>query len=144
MKYKTIKSLIAGIVLATTSASLQADEVWNTNVGEFVYADEIGPTAVWTFGTKENPGEVYILGLSKVYSNRGTYDGYWTRTDSRVKCRTQRMGPNQKMTYFWGNFQIHFVDKDFPSRWVARWSFCNAGPQEMIIKAEPVVGDSGK
>lgn len=138
MRKKTI-SLIATAALCAASITASADEVWNSNVGEFVYADEQGPTAVWTFGEDDNPGAVFILGLAQVYENRGSYDGYWTRAQSRVKCTTQRMGADKKLTYFWGRFQVKFVDKDFPSRWVAHWSYCNTMTSNGLIKAEPVV-----
>lgn len=138
MLLKFMRTIVVSLVVAL-SATAFADEVWDTNAGQFVYQDDVGPVAVWTYGTKDDPGVIYINGLAKVYKNRGSYDGYWAKFSAQTKCKTSRIGYDGNMTYYWGRFQLHFVDKDFPSRWVADWSYCNAAPQPMRVMGVPVI-----
>lgn len=140
MSMKFLKTIVVSSLLVC-GATASADEVWDTNAGQFVYQDEVGPVAVWTYGTKDDPGVIYINGLAQVFENRGSYDGYWAKFESKKKCRTARLGYDGKMTYYWGRFQLHFVDKAFPSRWLANWSYCNAGPENVRIMGKPVVAE---
>lgn len=133
---------LAGIaILAGCTTQAIADEAWDSNVGRIVYADEIGPTAVFAYGPAEDPGVIYLLGLSKVYQNRGTYDGYWAKNKSKVECTTERPGIYGKMTRYWGRAQIKFIDKGFPARWEAIWSYCDNPKEDMKITATPQVGN---
>jgi hypothetical protein len=135
----------AGLVaLLAVGSQAVADEVWNSNVGRIVYVDEIGPTAVFSYGPAEDPGVIYVLGLAKVYQNRGTYDGYWAKNKSKVECTTERPGIYGKMTKYWGRYQVKFLDKAFPSRWEAIWSYCEGEAQKVKIAATPAVGDATK
>lgn len=119
-----------------------ADEVWNTNTGRIVYADEIGPTAVFSYGSAEDPGVIYILGLAKVYQGRGTYDGYWAKNKAKVECKTERPGIYGKMTKYWGRMEIKFLDANFPSRWEGTWSYCDGEPEAVKIQAVPAIGEA--
>ena len=141
MKLNVLKALGFAVLLAT-GANAVADEVWNSNVGRIVYAEEIGPTAVFAYGGAEDPGVVYILGLAKVYQNRGTYEGYWAENKAKVECTTERPGIYGKMTKFWGRYQIKFLDKGFPARWEATWSYCDGAAEALKISATPAVGDA--
>jgi hypothetical protein len=141
MKLNVLKALgLAALI--TTGGNALADEVWNSNVGRIVYADEIGPTAVFAYGPAEDPGVVYILGLAKVYQNRGTYDGYWAKNKSKVECTTERPGIYGKMTRYWGRYEIKFLDKSFPARWEAQWSYCDGDVEKVKIEATPAVGEA--
>lgn len=141
MKVSVLKALgVAALI--TTGGHVLADEVWNSNVGRIVYADEIGPTAVFAYGPAEDPGVVYILGLAKVYQNRGTYDGYWAKNKSKVECTTERPGIYGNMTRYWGRYEIKFLDKSFPSRWEAQWSYCDGEAEKVKIEATPAVGEA--
>lgn len=129
---------LAGIVmLASFTRYAAADEAWQTNIGRIVYADEIGPTAVFAYGPSEDPGVIYLLGLSKVYQNRGTYDGYWAKNKSKTECSTERPGIYGKMTRYWGRIQVKFIDKNFPSRWEAIWTYCDGPKENLVITATP-------
>lgn len=142
MKIGLFKSLALAAVLSVSSQVAVADEAWNSNVGRIVYADELGPTAVFAYGPQEDPGVIYLLGLAKVYQNRGTYDGYWAKTKSEVECTTERPGIYGKMTRYWGRFQVRFIDKNFPSRWEGVWTYCDQKePQETRITATPITGE---
>ena len=72
MRIQLIASLA---LLASLSVVAQADEVWESNSGRIVYEAEMGPTAVWSYGTQQEPGVIFVLGLAKVYSNRASYHG---------------------------------------------------------------------
>ena len=65
-----LRVLLAAGLLATVSVAA-ADEVWDSNVGRIAYTAEIGPTAVFSYHSDDEPGVIYILGLAKVYQNRG-------------------------------------------------------------------------
>lgn len=123
---------------------VMADERWDSNVGQVVYAEETGPTAVFAYGPKEDPGVIYVLGLAKVYQNRGVYDGYWAKNKSKVECSTERPGIYGKMTRYWGRMQIRFIDKSFPSRWEASWSYCDGAKDPLVITATPQQPRTGK
>ncbi|MEZ5478740.1 MAG: hypothetical protein R3E95_15050 [Thiolinea sp.] len=129
-------------LLLTAAAPAMADEVWNTNTGRVVYEAEMGPTAVWTYGSQQDPGVIYVLGLAKVYENRGSYSGYWAKNNSKQACDTVRPGIFGKMTPYWGRFNVRFIDKDFPSRWEATWSYCDGEDQPLKVEATPLVGDT--
>lgn len=120
--------------------TVQADEVWDSNSGRIVYEAEMGPTAMWSYGTQQEPGVIYVLGLAKVYSNRASYPGYWAKNTSKKPCDTQRPGINGQMTAHWGRFNVKFLDKDFPSRWEATWSYCDGPDESLKVEAKPVVG----
>ncbi|WMP17078.1 hypothetical protein [Thiothrix lacustris] len=141
MKLNSLKALGLAVLLMTGGNAV-ADEVWNTNVGRIVYADEIGPTAVFAYGPAEDPGVIYILGLAKVYENRGTYEGYWAENKAKVECTTERPGIFGKMTKYWGRYQIKFLDKGFPARWEATWSYCDGAAESVKIEATPAVGEA--
>lgn len=134
------RNLLALLLLCSTVIlpSVKADEVWDTNTGKIVYDSDQGSTAVWTYKTEDSPGIIYILGLAKVYTNRTRYDGYWAQNTSKQKCNSERLGLDGKMTSYWGRFQIRFIDKDFPSRWEALWSYCDGSAQATKIVATPV------
>jgi hypothetical protein len=124
--------------LLLTIPFVQADEVWNTNTGKMVYDSDQGSTAVWTYGEKEQAGVIYILGLARVYQNRTRYDGYWAQKTAKQKCNSERIGLNGKLTPYWGRLQIRFIDKDFPSRWEALWSYCDQPAQANKIIGTPI------
>lgn len=134
--------VLCAAALLTTATQAMADEVWDTNTGRVVYEAEMGPTAVWTYGTEATPGVIYVPGLAKVYTNRGSYRGYWAKDKSKKTCSTLRPGVLGRMTAHWGYFDIKFIDKDFPSRWEASWSYCDGEYEALKIEAKPVVGNA--
>ena len=133
------KTTLLTLMLMLLTSTTQADEVWNTNTGKMTYASDQGATAVWTYGDKEQAGIIYILGLAKVYNNRTRYDGYWAQQTSKQKCPSERIGLNGELTAYWGRFQIRFIDKAFPSRWEALWSYCDGQAQPTKIIGTPLV-----
>ncbi len=137
---KTVTWLAAGMSAVMASGAF-ADEVWNTNLGKVVYADEIGSTAVWTYKDGSRDGIIYIQGLAKVYTGRGSYDGYWAQHKSNRACDTTREGIDGHMTAYWGRFHINFTDPDFPSRWQAKWGYCDDKPTNKW-NGTPIVGDA--
>ncbi len=138
---KTLSRLAGIVLLAGCAGYASADETWDSNIGRIVYADEIGPTAVFAYGPAEDPGVVYLLGVAKVYQNRGTYDGYWAKNKAKVECDTERPGIYGKMTRYWGRIQVKFIDKNFPSRWEAIWSYCDNPKEDLKITATPQLGN---
>lgn len=138
---KLMKGLVATALLLG-GTPVMADEVWDTNTGTVVYEAEMGPTAVWTYGEKGSAGVIYVPGLAKVYKNRGSYRGYWAKDQSEKACSTLRPGIVGRMTAHWGRFDIKFIDKDFPSRWEASWSYCDGEYESLKVEAKPVLGEA--
>ncbi|WP_020558498.1 hypothetical protein [Thiofilum flexile] len=135
--FKTIALAALLSVSGLMLHAAHADEVWNTNTGKITYDSEQGSVAVWTYGTGTEAGVIYVLGLAKVYTHRGRYDGYWAQTTAKQKCDSERVGVDGAMTPYWGRFQIRFLDKNFPSRWEAVWSYCDGSAQANKIIATP-------
>lgn len=135
------KVALSALMAASTTVPVLADEVWDTNTGRVVYEAEMGPTAVWTYGTPDDPGVIYLLGLAKVYENRGSYTGYWAKDKSKKACDTVRPGVVGRMTPYWGRFNVTFIDKDFPSRWEATWSYCDEADEALKVEAKPLLGE---
>ncbi len=117
------KPLITALFLLASSPDLLADEVWNSTYGQVVYAQEVGKTAVWTYTMQGTKGMIYINDLAGVYQGRGAYKGYWVQASSGVKCKSSKLMEGVA-SFYWGRFEIKFVDPDFPSRWQAKWSYC--------------------
>jgi len=137
-----MKEKIILIVLMCTvvfSQSVVADEVWDSNFGRVIYETDIGPTAIWSYRSEHYVGLINLAGLAGIYSNRGTYEGYWVQNKSEKRCTTVRPTQNGETSHYWGRFHITFIDKDFPSRWEAKWSYCNDEMQSKLWKASPIV-----
>ncbi len=116
--------LLFSLILIVSFNSF-ADEVWNSNHGKVIYSEDTGTTALWQYNDSGlDNGIIYIENLAGVYSNRGSYEGYWAQDRSDVKCETKRDGINGRTTAYWGYFQVRFIDKGFPSSWLAKWGYC--------------------
>lgn len=124
MKTSIYLGFLAAVIL---SQSLSADEIWNSTYGKVVYETEIDKTAVWRYSREGDDGLIFINNLAGVYEGRGSYQGYWVQATSAVKCKTQR-GMKKNLSSYWGRFEIEFLDPDFPSRWQAKWSYCDNKP----------------
>lgn len=111
------------------------DEVWSTEEYDVIYQEDRNRTAIWSYG---RDGLIFIDGLAGVYTNRGSYTGYWVQNSSSLRCDTYREGANGKPTYHWGRFAITFIDPDFPSRWHAHISLCDREPS-IPLNGKPVV-----
>ena len=111
-----------------------ADEVWTTEEYDVIYQEDRCETAIWSYGDN---GIVFIDGLAGVFTGRGSYTGYWAQTSSSQRCDTFREGPDGEPTYYWGRFEVMFLDPDFPSRWHAHAGLCNQEPT-MFFNGTPV------
>lgn len=103
-----------------------ADEMWTTEEYDVIYQEDRNRTAIWSYG---DDGIVFIDGLAGVYTDRGSYTGYWAQDSSSLRCDTFREGANGEPTYHWGRFEITFIDPDFPSRWHAHIGICDQTPR---------------
>ena len=137
MRKKTI--LILVMCAFFTSEIVLADEVWDSNFGRVIYETDIGPTAIWSYRTEHYVGLINLAGLAGIHTNRGSYEGYWVQNESEKRCKTVRPTQNGETSNYWGRFHITFIDKDFPSRWKAKWSFCNDEMEDKEWTAAPIV-----
>lgn len=131
--------LIALMCTFLVGEAVVADEVWDSNFGRIIYETDIGPTAIWSYRTEKYVGLINLAGLAGIFTNRGSYEGYWVQNDSEKRCATVRPTQNGETSNYWGRFHITFIDKDFPSRWEAKWSFCNDEMQQELWQASPIV-----
>ena len=130
--------LLGGAVAVSAIApAVRADEVWTTQEYDVVYEEDRGQTAVWSYG---KDGTIFIDGLAGVFTDRGSYSGYWTQPMSSRQCDTFREGAEGEPTYHWGRFEVTFIDSDFPSRWYANFGLCDDDPI-IHLDAEPVIGE---
>lgn len=110
-----------------------ASDVWTTEEYD-VYSDsERGRTAIWRYG---EDGYVFIDGLAGVESDLKTYHGYWVQAESSRRCDFAREGYDGEPTYYWGRFDIQFLDVEFPSRWQANIGLCD-GPGFLQLNGTP-------
>ena len=135
---KTINIIFSAIFGLAVSTAVVADEVWDSTKGKVVYELDIGPTAIWSYRTKDYVGLIHLAGLAGIHTNRGSYEGYWVQNDSIKECVTERPTQNGETTKHWGRFHIRFIDKDFPSRWEAQWGYCNDELEETTWEGKPV------
>ena len=127
-------------LLLTCIASAQtalADEAWTTEEYDVVYQEDRNETAIWSYG---DSGLIFIDGLAGVYTDRGSYTGYWAQDSSSMRCDTYREGADGEPTYHWGRFEITFLDPDFPSRWHAHLGLCDR-ETTIYLNGTPVLGD---
>ena len=138
MKKSTTAIAFALLMGGLTPAAAMADEVWTTEEYDVTYAEERGSTAIWTYN--DGAGTVFIDGLAGVYTGRESYSGYWVQESSSRRCDTFREGADGEPTYHWGQFEVTFLDPDFPSRWHAHFGVCDQEPR-LYINGTPVTAE---
>lgn len=126
MKKHSISLAVVLLMGAFAPQAVLADEQWSTEEFDVIYQDERNRTAIWTYG--DGVGTIFIDGLAGVYTDRGSYTGYWVQETSSLECDTFREDANGEPTYYWGRFEIDFIDPDFPSRWQAMIGRCDLEP----------------
>lgn len=119
------------LILIFNVPTIIADEVWNSNYGQIVYAKDVGVTAYWTYKYNGESGIIFIPGLAGIPERRGNYEGYWAQNKSGTRCQYARPGIDDEPTYYWGKFHIQFTDLNFPTRWTALWSYCEETPSSV-------------
>jgi hypothetical protein len=123
-----MKNICTLVLLILIVPAAIADEVWDSTYGKVIYADDVGVNAHWTYEHSDRQGIIFIPGLAGMYSRRGNYEGYWAQQTSDTRCDYERPGIDNEPTYYWGKFHISFVDLAYPSRWMARWGYCEDAP----------------
>lgn len=136
---KIVTTLAIWLGALTICVPVVADEVWDSSFGRVIYETDIGPTAIWSYRTEHHVGLINLAGLAGIHTNRGHYEGYWVQNDSAKRCNTVRPTQNGETSAYWGRFHITFIDKDFPSRWEAKWSYCNDEMEDSLWKGSPIV-----
>lgn len=125
------------LLSAVVSQRALADEVWTTEQDDVVYQEDRNRTAVWSYGEE---GTIFIDGLAGVTTGRGAYQGYWVQKESSLRCDTYREDAEGEPTYYWGRFEINFIDADFPSRWHAHFGRCDQAAT-IPLNGTPVTPD---
>lgn len=122
-----------------------ADEIWDSDIGPIVYEKDADTWAIWSFpgggGMGSGPGKIFLEDLGGVWSNRGTYRGYWVSHGSTaMACANERVDAEGQAAAEHGLFEVSFLDPEFPARWSARWGNCDDEPS-IELNATPRVGD---
>lgn len=136
-----IKRTLAAISALTIAGTASADEVWTTDLGQYVYERDLpNGMAVLSFpadDTEDGPrGAAYVMGLAGVYEGRGRYDGVWVMpaVDGMEACPVAIANPETgEPEWIWGRFNMMFVDPDFPGTWVIEWATCFDEPTEILV-----------
>ncbi|MGB1311513.1 MAG: hypothetical protein ACPG47_09890 [Leucothrix sp.] len=133
-----MRKLLLVLLCTVVPALTQADEVWESTRGRVVYETDLAATAIWSYRSQYTVGLIHIAGLAGIYQNRGTYEAYWVQNNSKERCDTLRPTQNRATSPYWGRIHITFLDKKFPFRWEAKWSYCNEPMQQTLWKGQPV------
>lgn len=115
-----------------------ADEVWETEIGEVYYADEINGYAVFHYPTMRNDveGIAYFKNLAGNYDDRvGTFEGYWVEpiAGSSTACDVAIVDEKGDTFTSWGRLTLIFTETAFPSGWVALRGDCFDTPTEPLV-----------
>jgi hypothetical protein len=138
MKKPPILMTLALLTVTFAPAKALADEVWSTEQYNVTYQEDRDRPAIWTYGPAETTlGTIFIDGLAGVYTDRGSYNGYWVQETSSLRCDTYREDANGDHAYYWGRFDITFIDPEFPSRWKADFGLCDQEPT-LTLTGTPV------
>jgi len=138
MKTAILSTLFVFLLSPLTGKIARAQEAWTTEEYEVIYEGDRGSTAIWRYG---DGGVIFIDGLAGVTSDRGTYSGYWVQESSSVRCDTYREGVDGEPNYYWGRFEVSFLDPNVPSRWYAHISLCDRDPI-IFLNGTPIFDNS--
>ncbi len=140
------KWLIASALALNTTyfATASADEVWQTPIGNVIYADEINEYAVLHFPTMREDvfGIAYIKDLAGNYDNRDqTFEGYWVEPISGAStvCDVGIVDETGDTYHSWGRLKMVFTETAFPSGWVALRGECFDEPNDALA-GKPIIG----
>jgi len=125
MKKYCIPLLFALFASVLSAPKAYADYVWSTEEYDVVYQEDRSRTAIWTYG---EGGVIFIDGLADTYMDLEMYGGYWVQETSSLRCDTYREGVDGEPTYYWGRFEVTFIDAEFPARWEAKFGLCDREP----------------
>ncbi len=131
-----LKALALATATTLASASVLADEVWTSNIGDVVYAAEVGEVAVFSYALSEGgTGHLYFPGLAGNYANRGTHVGYWIGP-GQGPCAATLKGADGRESSNWGQLMLVFHGTAFPTGWTMLSGAC-FGPFSNTVVAEP-------
>ncbi len=106
--------MAAAMMSAATAA--QADEVWQSELGDLHYIGEMNGAAILiNYDDPRGIQHFYVEGLAGNYDNReGVFSGYWLLDTSAAPkqpggaCEQLQTGPDGLRSMHWGRFQIAF------------------------------------
>lgn len=140
-----IRTVFAALASAClVAAPALADEVWSSEIGDIVYEADIDDYAVLSFegdggGVRYN---AFVEGLGMNYDDRSRHDGYWTGPmgDGSTVCAVSIIDHTGQATNNWGRVEVIFVDRAFPSAFIAQRGACFDEPRDALV-ARPMVGE---
>ena len=138
--------LIATAFAAMAATPALADEEWRTDTGiQILYDSDLASEGMAVLRLEGRPGvTMYVEGLAGVTEDRGTYSGIWFADESAqgedgCSVAIVRPGPDGEPSKFWGQFEITFIDKGFPSIWFGSFGTCFDPLVDQLV-ARPVTG----
>ena len=136
-----MKKLIAGTAAMAVCLGAVADEVWSTAIGDVIYEKDFGTIGVLSYPMDypDMRGHVFISDLGGNYADRGHFTGYWSEPQMEDPlCDVMIVDADGLETTNWGRISITFLDKEFPSSWVALRGNCFDDPVDHLV-GNPVV-----
>lgn len=114
------RALTLAALLATPAL---ADEVWESDLGDIVYQDEINGAAVFTFRSFDGyPATLVIPGLAGNFDNRGVHDAFWLG-DGPGYCLSSMTWEGQTSQQ-WGSAVLIFDQPAYPTSFTVLMGDC--------------------
>ena len=123
---------LAALLLATPVA---ADEVWRSEMGDFVYEKDEGGAAYISFTNVDAyPAMLVIPGLAGNYDNRSVHEAFWIGTGAGYCDGFMGLADSDEMTTNWGRALVSFDGPAFPTSFTLTLGDC-FGPLNYALRA---------
>ncbi|MGV8840113.1 MAG: hypothetical protein ACWA6X_07395 [Bauldia sp.] len=138
-----------GLAAALVAGPAQADEVWQDGDLMVVWvAEDVQGYAVFSFlsgGPKnQRTGNIFLYGLRGDMTDRATFGGYWATDDPDAeRCPMPIIDAEGNEMWTWGEVELTFDNRAFPSGWSAALGHCFVEAVEFWAVA-PVFGGTGR
>jgi hypothetical protein len=134
MRSLVFPALAAGLLAASPAI---ADEAWDSDAGEIIYAEDLEIHAVFLLTQADGiERRFFIRDLAGNYDDRiGWFDGYWVASNMPGKttgdpCPFSIIAANGEAYDTWGQVAISFDSPVFPSGFTAVSGMCLEPPVE--------------
>lgn len=134
MRSLVFPALAAGLLAAFPAL---ADEAWDSDAGEIIYAEDIDNHAVLLLTQADGiERRFFIRDLAGNYDDRiGMFDGYWVASSMPGKttgdpCPFSIIAANGEVYDTWGQVVVEFDSPAFPSGFTAISGICLEPPVE--------------
>lgn len=125
----------AALVLSATT--VMADEVWDTELGQIIYENDVEDQAILSFPADSGIRLMaYFPGLAGNYEYRNVHHGIWIMP-GLGDCPTEMTGIDGTSGSNWGRVVIGFDKPDFPTGFTALFGRCMEEPTNTVRAEAP-------